>query len=227
MEKETIEIDSKWVKIVRSPLYWVVAALQGVSITFAPLFQPKRYIYFPRRRLTGLTWVRVLPTFLIRVLLVMAICEATAISLRAEQCSTPDLKLTYPPAANMANMWGDILLHLEIAADGTPAVTSMEWKPNPKIDPPALLATAAKNVALNIRYPLDCGNQAVDLELSYRKKGPIGTPNPGISERVGPNHFQVVTNEWATDQQAVTVNRNKHTDHGWCPNCWRCTTAKG
>ena len=38
MEKVIIQIDSKWVKIVRSPLYWIVAALQGVSITFAPLF---------------------------------------------------------------------------------------------------------------------------------------------------------------------------------------------
>jgi hypothetical protein len=38
MDKVTIEIDSRWVKIVRSPLYWIVAALQGVSITFAPLF---------------------------------------------------------------------------------------------------------------------------------------------------------------------------------------------
>jgi len=38
METVTIEIDSKWVKLVRSPLYWIVAALQGVSITFAPLF---------------------------------------------------------------------------------------------------------------------------------------------------------------------------------------------
>jgi len=38
MEKVTIEIDSRWVKIVHSPLYWIVAALQGVSITFAPLF---------------------------------------------------------------------------------------------------------------------------------------------------------------------------------------------
>jgi hypothetical protein len=50
--------------------------------------------------------------------------------------------------------------------------------PNPKLDPPALLATAAKEVALNIRYPLDCVNQML--------------------------HFQVITNEWATDQQAVT-----------------------
>jgi len=38
MDKVTIEIDSKWVRIVHSPLYWIVAALQGVSITFAPLF---------------------------------------------------------------------------------------------------------------------------------------------------------------------------------------------
>jgi hypothetical protein len=38
MHKVTVEIDSKWVKIVRSPLYWIVAALQGVSISFAPLF---------------------------------------------------------------------------------------------------------------------------------------------------------------------------------------------
>jgi hypothetical protein len=38
MDKVTIEIASTWVKIVRSPLYWIVAALQGVSISFAPLF---------------------------------------------------------------------------------------------------------------------------------------------------------------------------------------------
>ena len=38
MDKVTIEIDSRWVKIVRSPLYWIVAALQGLSISFAPLF---------------------------------------------------------------------------------------------------------------------------------------------------------------------------------------------
>jgi hypothetical protein len=38
MAKVTIEIDSKWVKIARSPIYWLVAGLQGVSISFAPLF---------------------------------------------------------------------------------------------------------------------------------------------------------------------------------------------
>ena len=38
MSKVTVEIDSRWVMIVRSPLYWIVTALQGVSITLAPLF---------------------------------------------------------------------------------------------------------------------------------------------------------------------------------------------
>lgn len=38
MDKVTIQISGRWAKIVRSPLYWIIAALQGVSITFAPLF---------------------------------------------------------------------------------------------------------------------------------------------------------------------------------------------
>jgi hypothetical protein len=38
MSTVSIEIDSKWVKRVRSPLYWAVGTLQGVAITFAPLF---------------------------------------------------------------------------------------------------------------------------------------------------------------------------------------------
>jgi len=38
MEKVAVEIDATWVKISRSPLYWIVVSLQGVSITFAPLF---------------------------------------------------------------------------------------------------------------------------------------------------------------------------------------------
>jgi hypothetical protein len=38
MGKVSIEIDSKWVRRVKSPLMWVVGTLQGVSITFAPLF---------------------------------------------------------------------------------------------------------------------------------------------------------------------------------------------
>jgi hypothetical protein len=38
METVTVQIDAKWAKIARSPIYWIVAALQGVSVTFAPLF---------------------------------------------------------------------------------------------------------------------------------------------------------------------------------------------
>lgn len=38
-EKISIELDSKWVGLVKSPLYrWIVAPLTGVSVTFAPLF---------------------------------------------------------------------------------------------------------------------------------------------------------------------------------------------
>jgi hypothetical protein len=38
MSTVSIEIDSKWVKRARSPLFRVVAALQGVAITSAPIF---------------------------------------------------------------------------------------------------------------------------------------------------------------------------------------------
>jgi len=38
MERVTIDLDARWVRIIHSPLYWIVTALQGVSITFAPLF---------------------------------------------------------------------------------------------------------------------------------------------------------------------------------------------
>ena len=34
----SIEVNSSWVKLARSPLYYIVAAFTGVSITFAPLF---------------------------------------------------------------------------------------------------------------------------------------------------------------------------------------------
>ena len=36
-EKITVEISAKWVRRVNSPLFWMVSALSGVSITFAPL----------------------------------------------------------------------------------------------------------------------------------------------------------------------------------------------
>ena len=38
MDKVPIEIDSKWVKVARSPVYFVIAFLQGMSVSFAPLF---------------------------------------------------------------------------------------------------------------------------------------------------------------------------------------------
>ena len=34
----SVEIDPRWAKIVRSPVYIVVSALTGVSVSFAPLF---------------------------------------------------------------------------------------------------------------------------------------------------------------------------------------------
>ncbi len=38
MGRVLVEIDSRWVKIARSPIYVVIAALQGISVSFAPLF---------------------------------------------------------------------------------------------------------------------------------------------------------------------------------------------
>ena len=36
--KVTVEINSKWVKVARSPIYFILSGLTGVSVTFAPLF---------------------------------------------------------------------------------------------------------------------------------------------------------------------------------------------
>jgi len=38
MSKVFIEVDSKWVKIAHSPLYWIVFSLQGVVVGFTPFF---------------------------------------------------------------------------------------------------------------------------------------------------------------------------------------------
>jgi hypothetical protein len=38
MGKVTIEIDSKWLKRVNSPLFRVVQTFQGAAVSFAPLF---------------------------------------------------------------------------------------------------------------------------------------------------------------------------------------------
>ena len=37
-DKIQIEIDAKWARRVKSPLFWVISALTGVSASFAPLF---------------------------------------------------------------------------------------------------------------------------------------------------------------------------------------------
>jgi hypothetical protein len=34
----TIEVDAKWTKIVRSPIYFIVSCLTGASVSFAPVF---------------------------------------------------------------------------------------------------------------------------------------------------------------------------------------------
>jgi RsiW-degrading membrane proteinase PrsW (M82 family) len=56
MAKVTVEVelDSRWVKLVHSPVYWIVAALTGVSITFAPLFL---YYYGKGKGFPGTEWV--------------------------------------------------------------------------------------------------------------------------------------------------------------------------
>jgi len=38
VDKITIELDAKWKRLANSRLYFVVSALQGVAVTFAPLF---------------------------------------------------------------------------------------------------------------------------------------------------------------------------------------------
>lgn len=34
----TVEISPKWVSLIKSPLIWLIWSLQGVSLSFAPLF---------------------------------------------------------------------------------------------------------------------------------------------------------------------------------------------
>jgi hypothetical protein len=56
MDRVTIEIDRKWRKTVRSPLYGIVAATQGVSVAFALLFQ---YWSGKGRFLHGAGWIAI------------------------------------------------------------------------------------------------------------------------------------------------------------------------
>lgn len=38
MEKITVELDAKWIGRINSPFFYIIPALTGVSITFAPVF---------------------------------------------------------------------------------------------------------------------------------------------------------------------------------------------
>ena len=38
MERVTVELEPLWTRLIRSPAFFVIAALTGVSITFCPLF---------------------------------------------------------------------------------------------------------------------------------------------------------------------------------------------
>jgi len=62
MTKVTIEVNSKWVRVVRSPFMWIVWAFQGVSLTFAPLF-----LYWSGRGqgMPGMEWIIVPSCFTI------------------------------------------------------------------------------------------------------------------------------------------------------------------
>jgi hypothetical protein len=54
MSTISIEIDSRWVRIARSPVYFIVASLQGVSVSAAPLL-----LYWSGRRnyFGGFEWL--------------------------------------------------------------------------------------------------------------------------------------------------------------------------
>ncbi|HEY3328982.1 MAG TPA: hypothetical protein VGK19_03090 [Capsulimonadaceae bacterium] len=61
--KVTIELDAKWVNIVRSPMWRAVSALQGIAVSFAPLalYYAGKPGYFPH----GAEWVIVPACFAI------------------------------------------------------------------------------------------------------------------------------------------------------------------
>ena len=78
-----VEIDPKWVKVVQSPAYWIVAALQGVSLTFAPMF-----LYWSGRGwFGGWKWI-VMPLCFATILLVgtffMVLGSSVVAALRRE-----------------------------------------------------------------------------------------------------------------------------------------------
>jgi len=66
MDRVSVEIDSRWVKIARSPAYIIIVLLQPFSITFAPLF-----LYWSGRGnyFNGLEWL-VVPLCLAAIYLI-------------------------------------------------------------------------------------------------------------------------------------------------------------
>ena len=66
MEKVTIELNANWAKRVNSPFMYIVTALQGVSITFAPLFL---YWAGAGKFYPGAEWTIVLVCFAIVILI--------------------------------------------------------------------------------------------------------------------------------------------------------------
>jgi hypothetical protein len=121
----------------------------------------------------------------------------------ARECLTPDITLVYPQMANIANVQGDVVSHLRIEPDGVARILDI------KGNAPQFLVAGATEVISTIRYPTECAGREMDLILSYRKKYPIGPLGSGTSTRLGPNHFQVLASEWATDQQVVSTELHK------------------
>jgi hypothetical protein len=86
MAKVTIvvEIDSKLVRLVHSPVYWMVAPLTGVAFTFAPLFLYwcGKGTFFP-----GIRWIVVPACFVVIYLVGMfyiALGSSVVTALRKE-----------------------------------------------------------------------------------------------------------------------------------------------
>ncbi len=77
MDRVIIEINCTWVRIVRSPLYWIVAALQGVAITFAP---PVLYLSGKGSFYHGSEWI-IVPLCYMAILVVgfFYICLGSAV----------------------------------------------------------------------------------------------------------------------------------------------------
>ena len=82
-----------------------------------------------------------------RAFLIVGVCAVAIGLLWAEDCTTPDLTLTYPRLANMANVTGDVVLHIGIGPDGIPVILRLKGKQERKLT--RLLSTGAREAALD------------------------------------------------------------------------------